>query len=197
MDRSGSRPAHPRPPFWVRVSIPAGNLIQIAGLVAGCWLSYLAARLDAGDVVRVLLMLVGWLLIYLCGHSFGHYVVGRLVGIRFSGYGIRGTDHPDDVTPVLRPILSALPMFTVMTEKASMRQASPLAKALMFAAGETATIGGGILVGLYAVLNGTPGGAILLIVSLLMGVIGVITTLQMPRGDYAKARDALRRRERD
>ncbi len=55
--------------------------------------------------------------------------MGRLVGIRFRGYGVRGTDHPENYPPGLRQVMSAMSTFTVMTEKASMATARPLAKA--------------------------------------------------------------------
>ena len=38
--------------------------------------------------------------------------------------------------------MSAMPFFTAMTQKESMRAAAPTSKALMFAAGETGTRGG-------------------------------------------------------
>lgn len=186
--------ASPRPPFWTRVSIPVGNLIQISGLVAGSAILYLTARLQAEGLPRVLLMILGWLIIYVCSHSLGHWVVGRLLGIRFRAYGIRGTDHPEELQAVLRAVLTRLPMFTAITEKESMEKAAPWARAMMFAAGETSTIATVILVGFYAWLSHTPGGLVLLIASILMSIDAVITTSRVPRGDYAKARAALRGR---
>lgn len=182
----------PRPPFWVKVSIVLGNLLQIAGLAAGVWALYLAAYVAAGVLLRLMLLILGWLVIYISGHSLAHWLVGRIMGIRFVEYGVRGTDHPETLSPVMRAILSRLPMFTAITDKESMQKASPVAKALMFAAGETSTILGVLLIGLYAWRNNLPGGWLVLIVSVLMSVTGVISTTRMPRGDYAKAIRALR-----
>ncbi len=186
------QPAVPRPPFWMRLSITVGNLLQLTGLVAGSWLMYLAARPHAGTLLRVALMILGWLIIYICCHSLGHWLVGRLVGIRFRGYGMRGTDHPEEFGAMMRPLMSRLPMFTAITEKASMEKARPVARAVMFAAGETSTIVCVILAGLYAWQSHTPGGLILLIASILMSLSAVVSTSKMPKGDYAKARRALR-----
>jgi hypothetical protein len=62
----------------------------------------------------------------------------------------------------------------------------------MFAAGETSTILAVFLTGLYVWRSGVPGGLIWFIVSVLMCISGLIEPLRMPRGDYAKARRALR-----
>src|SRR5690348_5767961 len=118
-----------RPPLWARVSIPAGNAIQLAGLALGAALLVVNAHLHAPAPARVVLMLVAWFAIYVCCHAIAHYAVGRLVGIRFRGYGVRGTDHPEDYPPGLRQAMSALPTFTAMTEKQSLRQARPWGRA--------------------------------------------------------------------
>ena len=104
----------PRPPFWFRLSITAGNLAQLAGLVLGSAVLYTAAHLQAAGSVRVVLMLGGWFAIYVCCHAIAHWLVGRLVGIEFQGYGLRGTDHPENYPPGLRQAMSALPTFTVI-----------------------------------------------------------------------------------
>ncbi len=152
-----------RPPFWFRLSIQAGNALQLAGLVLGWALLYIHGRFVLSAGVQVFLMLVGWFFIYITCHALGHYLVGRLMNIRFRGYGVRGTDHPQDYPPVLRQMMSALPTFTVMTEKSSMAAARPLAKAIMFGAGESFTAIFSILAGYYSYgwrsPSAMPGGA--------------------------------------
>jgi hypothetical protein len=181
----------PRPPFWLRLSIAAGNLAQLAGLILGSGLLYSAAHLQAADGVRVLLMLVGWLAIYICCHAIAHWAVGRLAGIEFRGYGLRGTDHPENYPPGLRQTMSALPTFTVMTKKASMQRARPVAKALMFSAGESSTAVCSILAGYYAWRSDIPGGQILFWVMVGFNLFSTVVTALVPRGDYAKAWQAL------
>ncbi len=192
MRNAESKPVRPRPRFWLRLSVPAGTLLQAAGVALGAWLMTAGAHAPAAAVLCLLIMFAGWLLIYICCHSLGHWLVGTLVGIRFQGYGVRGTDHPDELSPALRFVLTRLPMFTAITDKGSMQQARPLAKALMFAAGETSTILAVFLSGLYVWRSGVPGGLLWFLISVLMCVSGLIQPLRMPRGDYAKARRALR-----
>jgi hypothetical protein len=181
-----------RPPFWLRLSVTAGNLLQLAGLVVGAVLLYVAAHIEAISIVRIIIMLFGWFLIYVCCHSLAHWLVGRLVGIRFRGYGIRGTDHPENYPPGLRQAMTVLPMFTVMTDKDTMAKASPLAKALMFSAGETSSTVCSIVAGWYAWSRGIPGGGILFVFSVIFSVAATISTAQFPKGDYAKAIRTLR-----
>ena len=192
MNNAEAKSVPPRPPFWFKLSVLAGTLLQAAGVILGAWLMTVGAHLQAVVVLRLALMLLGWLLIYICCHSLGHWLVGTLVGIRFRGYGVRGTDHPEELSPPLRFVLTRLPMFTAITDRDSMREARPLARALMFAAGETSTIVAVFLAGLYVWRSGVPGGLIWFIVSVLMCIDGMIEPLRMPRGDFAKARRALR-----
>ena len=187
-----TKPPIPRPPFWYRLSIVAGNDLQLAGLVIGGLFLYLAAHSVHSAVIQVVLMLVAWIAIYLCCHALGHWVIGRLVGIRFTGYGIRGTDHPESYPIGMRQIMSIFPFFTVMTDKSSMARASATSKALMFAAGETSTSVFEIAAGWYAWHANLPGGGILFIVSIVWALAATVATAAAPKGDYAKAIKALR-----
>ncbi len=189
---STNAPVTPNPPFWFRLSVTAGNLIQLAGLLVGAGLIYAAAHMQGSDIIRILLMVLGWIIIYVCCHAIAHWLVGTLVGIRFKGYGVRGPDPPENYGPGMREVMSVLPFFTVMTEKESMKKASPTAKALMFAAGETSSNLTPLVASFYAWQRGVPGGGILCIVSLIFAAFGTITTAMFPKGDYAKALRALR-----
>jgi hypothetical protein len=181
-----------RPPLWLRLTVPAGNAAQVAGLAVGVALLALDAHLRAPGAARVALMLIAWLAIYICCHASAHYAVGRLLGIRYRAYGLRGTDHPDAYPPGLRQLMSVLPCFTAMTERDSLRRARPWARALMFAAGETSTAVCSILAALYAALSGIPGGGVLLVVMVIFNALSAVATSITPRGDYAKAWRALR-----
>lgn len=180
-----------RPPFWLRFSVVTGTLVQLGGLVLGGALLAGAANLQVSDPLRVGLMILGWLVIYSCGHAIGHWAVGRLVGIRFRGYGLRGTDHPETYPPGLRQLMNSYPMFTVLTQTASMQAARPWARAAMFAAGETATTLTTLLAAGYAWQSGVPGGRILFIFTLIWDLVATFMTAVIPGGDYRKARHAL------
>jgi hypothetical protein len=174
------------------MSVTSGNLWQLVGMALGALLLYLAANFQAPEVVRIVLMLVGFLAIYDCCHAIFHWAVGRLVGIRFRGYGVRGTDHPESYPPGIKQLMSAMPYFTAMTSKESMQAASPMAKALMFAAGEKGTTVVSLLAALYAWLGGIPGGGILFWIMVVWNVAATVATTITPKGDYAMAIRMLR-----
>jgi hypothetical protein len=58
--------------------------------------------------------------------------------------------------------VSVMPFFTAMAQRKSMREASPTAKALMFAAGETGTTVISLVAASFAWQSGIPGGGLLL-----------------------------------
>jgi hypothetical protein len=191
-----NQPPATRPPFWFKLSIRMGNMIQIDGLILGCALLLTAGQVaHLNPAVRVILMLAGWFLIYICSHALAHWTVGRLGRIGFDGYGVRGTDHPENYPPGARQVMSAMPTFTVMTEKTSMKKARPLARALMFAAGETSTTVCSILAGWYAWSKGIPGGLAFFIAMVVWNVASTFITARVPKGDYAKAIQALQSRK--
>ena len=184
----------PRPPIWIKLSIARGNLLQATGLAAGAALLAVSAALTVAGMIRLAVALAGFLLIYDCSHAIGHYLAGRVVGIRFRFYGIRGTDHPEDYPPGFRQLMAAMPFWSVVTDKNSMRAAAPWRRALMFAAGETATATCSTAAAYTAMVTGVPGGNVLFLVTVAWNAVSTITTARTPKGDYAKALSALRAR---
>ena len=183
--------AAPMPRLWARFSVRTGTLIQAAGIAAGAGALGAAAHLHAPGGFRLALLAAGWLAIYLSSHAIAHVAVGWAAGIRFRAYGVRGTDHPENYPPGVRQLMSVLPMWSALTDKASMRQAGRWAKAAMFAAGETSTTVASIAAAAYAARTHTPGGHALLAGSILWAIAATITTAIVPKGDYAKALRAL------
>jgi len=169
------------------MSVVAGNLVQSAGLVLAVGLLWVAASWHGAAVLRVVLMLMSWFLVYICSHALAHWVAGRAVRIRFHGYGLRGTDQPEVYPPGMRQIMRVLPFFSALTEKTSMQQAGAVAQAIMFSAGETSTTLCTLLAAGYAWVSGIPGGDVLFIFTVCWDLGATITTARTPRGDYAKA----------
>ncbi len=191
---TATQPVKPRPPLWAKLSIASGNLIQAAGLAAGTALLALAATMTGPSPARLAAALAGFLVIYDCSHATGHYLAGRAVGIRFRCYGIRGTDHPEDYPPGFRQLMSAMPFWSVVTDKDSMRAAAPWKKALMFAAGETSTAICSIAAAYAAMTTGVPGGKVLFGATVIWNAVSTVVVARTPKGDYAKALRVLRSR---
>lgn len=69
-----------------------------------------------------------------------HWLVGRALGIRFPGYGLHGTSHPQHYPPVARFFFSHLPLLSARADPASLKAATPAARSAMYAAGTVATV---------------------------------------------------------
>lgn len=172
-----------------RLSIGAGNVVQIAGLVAAC-LALAAARSAHSPAPAVAAMLAAWLLLYFCCHGIAHWAIGRVLGIRFAFYTVGGTGNPEGWPAGLRWVFEHLPFFGVQTEKASMQRASPAAIAIMWSAGATSSALVPALGAFWAWRSGVPSSKLFFLVALgwMAGTLGRNWTSRS--GDYAKARRA-------
>ena len=81
--------AQPRPRFWAKLPVAAGNLVQLAGVVVGVLLIVAAGATRGTAALSVFLAVIGILAVYLCCHAIAHWLVGRLVGLRFAYVGCR------------------------------------------------------------------------------------------------------------
>lgn len=184
-----------RPPLWLRTSVPVGVVSQCAAAAIGTGLIAVAAdSYRLGVDLRGAALIVGFILIYLNTHAVAHWFVGRIVGIRFRGFGLRGTDHPENYPPGLRHLMGALPMWVAMTEPESRRRAGPRARAAMYAAGETSTTVCSVAAAAAAFLAHAPWARGLLVFAVLWNLGASIVVSMIDKGDYAKARRALRAR---
>ena len=123
---------------FARLSIAVGNTLQTAGILAACF-ALRVSRTTHSTAIAVITMLLAWVLLYFSSHAIAHWVVGRLVGIRFLFYTVGGTGNPQGWPGGLRWIFERLPFLGVQTEKLSMQEVSPEARALMWSAGVTSS----------------------------------------------------------
>jgi hypothetical protein len=165
-------------------------VVQFAGLVAAC-LAFAAARSEGSTAAAVVAMVGGWVLLYFCCHGIAHWVVGRILGIRFAFYTVGGTGNPEGWPPGLRWLFEHLPFFGVQTEKASMQQASPMARAIMWSAGVTSSAVIPTLGVLWAWRSGVPWSKLFFLVALFWAAGTLASNWTSRAGDYSKARRAL------
>ena len=182
----------PRPPFWVKLPVLAGNLLQLGGIVAGVLLVLAAAGARNVPVASAALAVLGIVLTAFCSHAIGHWLVGRLAGLRFAYIGVRGTDHPETYPPVVRQVLSAVPMFTTVSTRRSRAAAGRWALAAYFAAGQTTAIIGWVGSAVLARALNIPGSTIILTIMIAWAAGTALVASVTAKGDYAKARAALR-----
>jgi hypothetical protein len=108
---------HPLAPVWV------GNLVLFAGVVAGAGAVVVAVRADTPTIAGLGLIAAAGIW-SLAVHGLAHWVVGRIVGIRFFAYFLGGPPPP-------RPGLKS--------DYSTYLRASPSGRAWMHASGAIAT----------------------------------------------------------
>ena len=175
---------------FAKLSIAAGNTLQIAGIVAAGF-GLKASASATSPVTAVLAMIAAWVLLYFCAHAIAHWLVGRIVGIRFLFYTVGGTGNPEGWPPGLRWIFEHLPFMGVQTDKLFMQQASPQAKALMWSAGVTSSAVVPTLGVLWAWHAHVPGSGWFSLFALGWSVGTLASNWTSRTGDYSKARRAL------
>lgn len=175
---------------WLTLSVAQGNAVQAGGLLGAGALAWYAGRRGAGGKPW---MIASRTLAYFSEHAFSHWLVGRAFGIRFTGYGLHGTSHPYLYPPGVRWVFSHLPLLSARVEPASLRAASPVARAAMYSAGTVGTVLVGLAIPAYAQRRGVVGARRMLVAS--GGVTNAFVVLSealRPGGDLSRAWRALR-----
>ena len=100
----------PQRTIFRRLSIVAGNTVQIAGVIAACAALALARSTHSKPAAIVAVMMIAaWLLLYFFCHGIAHWAVGRLLGIRFAFYTVGGTGNPEGYPAGMRWVFEHLP----------------------------------------------------------------------------------------
>ncbi len=174
---------------FARLSIAVGNTLQIGGILAACF-ALRASGSAHSTAIAVITMVLAWVLLYFSSHAIAHWLVGRVVGIRFLFYTVGGTGNPQAWPPGLRWIFERLPFLGVQTEKLSMQNASPGARAFMWSAGVTSSAIIPTLGAFWARRSGVPGSKLFFLFALFWA-LGTLAGNWTRNGDYFKARRAL------
>jgi hypothetical protein len=180
----------PQRKIFSRISIVAGNTVQIGG-IAAAGAALALARSAHSKPAAIIAMLAAWTLLYFFCHGIAHWAVGRLLGIRFAFYTVGGTGNPEGYPAGMRWLFEHLPFFGVQTEKASMQKASPMAKAVMWSAGVTSSAIIPTLSAVCAWRASVPGSKLFLIFAVFWAIGTLASNWRSRTGDYSKARRAL------
>ena len=177
---------------WLTLSVAQGNAIQLGGLLGAALLARQAGRRGAAGTPW---MISSRALAYFSEHAFSHWLVGRALGIRFTGYGLHGTSHPHLYPPGLRWAFSRLPLLSARVEPRSLRAASPASRAAMYSAGTLGTVLVGLAIPAYGMRHGVPGARKMLVASgVVTNAFVVFSEALRPGGDLRRAWRALRER---
>jgi hypothetical protein len=173
------------------LSVARGNTIQIGGLLGAVALAWYAGR---EGVRGTPWMVASRLLAYFSEHAFSHWLVGRALGIRFTGYGLHGTSHPQHYPPGVRWAFSRLPFLSARTDPASLKEATPTARAAMYAAGTVGTVMASVAIPGYAWRGGVPRARGFFVGANLWSVPLLLSESLRPGGDLRRAWRELRSR---
>ena len=134
-------------------------------------------------------MVAGLVVAYFSEHASSHWLVGRAVGIRFAGYGLHGTSHPNLYPPGARFLFSRLPLLRVRVEAATLRAASPAERAAMHSAGTLGTVLVGLAIPAYGRRRGVPGArrGLLVASGVVTNAFVVFSEALRPGGDLRRA----------
>ena len=81
--------------IFARLSIAVGNIVQIAGILAACF-ALRMSRSAHSTALAVIAMVLAWVLLYFSSHEIAHWLLGRLVGIRFLFYTVGTMDWDEE-----------------------------------------------------------------------------------------------------
>ncbi len=178
---------------WLDLTTAQGNAVQVGGLLGAVVLAWYAGREGSrGGAARgTRLMVASRLLAYFSEHAFSHWLVGRALGIRFTGYGLHGTSHPRSYPPGARWVFSHLPLLSARLDPASLRTASPAARAAMYAAGTVGTVIPSVAIPGYCWMRGVPKARGFFIGANLWSVPLLLSESLRPGGDLRRAWRAL------
>lgn len=116
-----------------------GNTVEIVGTFFALYLIFIAPDLS-NTPLRFLLYLVAWGCLEFFPHGLAHFIVGRMVGVRFSYYFLGKSAATKLKLPFVSWIAKRLPVLTLKVHRVSLRSVSRGGRAVMFASGAAASM---------------------------------------------------------
>ncbi len=122
-----------------RISLLVGNLIEVTGILLGICLIALAAVIPMMPLT-FLLYLGAWFCLLFFPHSLTHYIVGRLVGVKFRYYSFGKSSVSKLRLSLLNLFASRLVVLTLKVDQTSLRSVTPSRRSIMFSSGAVASM---------------------------------------------------------
>ena len=122
-----------------RIPVSVGNLVEIAGILFALYLIVMAPEVTFVPL-KLILYLVAWVCLLFFPHSLTHYVVGRLVGIRFRYYSLGKSSVYRLGIPFLSMIASRSPVLTLRVDRRSLQSVGRGGRIAMFSSGAVASM---------------------------------------------------------
>jgi len=117
-----------------RIPTAIGNLVEFAGILFAVYLILIAPEV-ASLTVKLVLYLVAWGCMEFFPRGLTHYLVGRLVGVKFRYYSLGKSAAYKLKTPFLGLVTSRLPVLTLNVDRKSLRSVGRSGRFAMFSSG--------------------------------------------------------------
>jgi len=169
---------------WLTLSVAQGNPVQVGGMLGAATLAWHAGRQGTGGARW---MVSSRLLAYSSERAISHWLVGRALGIRFTGYGLHGTSHPRSYPPgALRVLTPPLPERARRPSVARGGRACGTCVA-MYAIGTVGTVIPSLVIPGYCLRRGVPGERGFFVGANLWSVPLLLSKALRPGGDLRRA----------
>jgi hypothetical protein len=122
-----------------RIPVAVGNLVEVAGILFGLYLIVIVPEVTFVPL-KLILYLVAWVCLLFFPHSLTHFVVGRLVGVRFRYYSFGKSSVYKLRIPFLSVIASRSPVLTLKVDRGSLQLVSRSGRIAMFSSGAVASM---------------------------------------------------------
>jgi hypothetical protein len=122
-----------------RIPLAAGNLVESVGMLLGFFLILLAPGARPVSL-SFLLYLVAWFCMLFFPHCLTHYVVGRLLGVKFRFYTLTKSSVSKLGNPLFEILASKALVLSLKVDRESLRSVSGRRLAVMFASGAVASM---------------------------------------------------------
>ncbi len=125
----------------VKAKIPLvfGNAIEVAGTLFG--ISFLVLVPSVSVIaLKFLVYLLAWFCFVFFPHCLAHYLVGRLVGVKFRYYSLGKSSVYKLKIPILAAIASRSVVLKLNTDRSSLESVSRGARIAMFSSGAIASM---------------------------------------------------------
>ncbi len=171
------------------INLWLGNTIEVAGIIVGFILLY-SLNFLTHSLLRFLVLIISWMCFWYFPHCLAHFIVGRILGIRFMYYFAGRSSLIKMRLPLVTSILSVVPALGIKIDKHSTLNISRNRIAVMYASGVSASMLCPLIPFIYSLIY------LDYIITLFIGVItfgNIIFTIyfSFKVGDFSKAVKAL------
>jgi len=133
-----------------RIPVWLGNVIETVGLAIGIFLLLVNPFLH--HMLKLVLLLVAWFCFWFFSHCLTHFIVGKILGVRFLYYFIGRSSLTKLNLPIISSLARTFPVLGIKIDNTSFGSISPKKQAMVFASGALASMISPITIMVYAMI---------------------------------------------